>query len=118
MQLKRYLFLYLPLILLGCENRPETKDYFMKVTGVRLCESAKVSNLTGSDESKNPGFDSVYHVKLVMNKNCIKEFVDYAWSETRHDCPSIEGCEFILPENKGRMFITVMRGGVEVVHST
>lgn len=118
MQLKRYFLLYMPLILLGCGNRPETKDYFMKVTGARLCESAKISNITDSGESKNPGFDSVYHVKVFMNNKCIKEFVNHAWSDTKHDCSSIEGCEFILPENKGRMFITVMKGGVEVVHST
>lgn len=64
----------LSLLVVACSDRPETPEYFQKVTGIALCQNAEVINKPTGPEA-NAGVGVVYSVELQMDGPCERSFL-------------------------------------------
>lgn len=78
--LKNAIAVILCIALSSC-SRPETPEYFSKVTGLSLCSSSSVRNVNANEKGRSPGFDSIYIVDLGMSKACERQL--FAEAEVR-----------------------------------
>ncbi len=53
----------------GCSGRPETPAYFTEVTGLQLCDGAKVRNVEAPDQA-NVGTGFIYTADLTLDETC------------------------------------------------
>ena len=73
----------------ACSNRPESPQFFEKVTGIRLCDDARVIN-TPIQAEKDAGIGIVYSVEVRMDEMCERSFLAKA-SELRSRSPVAGG---------------------------
>jgi hypothetical protein len=62
------------ILLSGCTERPETKDYFYEATSIALCPGSSVRNVNEHSIDRSSGFDSIYIVDVQMPKACEGQF--------------------------------------------
>jgi hypothetical protein len=109
----------LTLLLASCGGRPETKQYFTKVTELPLCESATVRNVNADAPDRSPGFDSIYIVDVMMPETeaCYGPFLTAVEARLNTPCAPIAGCSGI--SSNGEFYeVHTIRGGFRVTHST
>jgi hypothetical protein len=107
----------LALLLTSCTSRPETKDYFTKVTGLRLCEGATVRNVNADSPDRSPGFDSVYIVDVTMPASCRSSFLTAVGQRIGARCNEAKRCSGNA--NNGDFYSVEARlNGFRVTHST
>ncbi len=58
------------LSLSACSTRPETREYFLDVTGIELCESASIKNVHSDQSQSQIGTGFIYMVDISMNAQC------------------------------------------------
>jgi hypothetical protein len=107
----------LPLLLASCTGRPETAEYFTKVTGVPLCSGASVHNVNADAPHRSPGFDSIYVVDLSMAPECVTPFHDAVARRIGAPCQPDGGCSGIA-SNGDFYGVEPHQGGFRVTYST
>ena len=80
------------LLLASCSSRPETTDYFTKVTGLPLCTGATIRNINADSPGRSPGFDSIYIVDVTMPATCKASFVKAVVDRIGAACEPLRGC--------------------------
>ena len=110
----------LPLLCIGlvaCGDRPETSEYFTKVTGLPLCDGSTVRNVNADDRGRSPGFDSIYIVDVTMPPACDAIFRNAIGRQIGVRCEARTHCS---GRAKNGEFYNVepLRNGVRVIHST
>lgn len=78
-------------LLVSC-GRPENAEYFTKVTGLPLCNSAVVENVNSKDLGRSPGFDSIYVVDIRMSPACKDQLIDFLRKKKGLTCRYYEKC--------------------------
>ncbi len=58
------------LSLSACNTRPETREYFLDVTGIELCENASIKNVRSDQHQSQIGIGFIYMVDISMNEQC------------------------------------------------
>lgn len=115
--LKLILAITLVLLITGCTDRPETPEYFTRVTGIGLCPDAKVKNINAADPSRSPGFDSIYVVHVSASRKCINETIKQIARKIGKSCDYSNNCSGT--SNNGDFYNVEWRGqSIVVTHST
>jgi len=78
--------LFSALLLSSCQpNRPETREYFQRMTGIALCEDARIENVDLGEASRDVGTGFIYAVDLTLSPACQEAFIHAM--EQRRDPP-------------------------------
>lgn len=118
MQLNRVVFTTLAVFLItACGSTPETPAYFEQVTSLDLCEKASVKNINADDPARSPGFDSIYRVRVAMDKKCVNDLVKQLRDKSSNQCQALEGCAFRMPD-KTIIFVEIQQNGLILTQST
>ncbi len=110
-------FLLLPLVLASCGGRPETVEYFTKVTGVPLCSGASVRNVNADAPYRSPGLDSIYIVNITMPAECEPHFFDAVAKSIGASCVPSSGCSGISADG-GFFGVEPLQNRFRITHST
>ena len=113
--LRRSISAGLALMAVSC-SRPETPEYFTKVTGLPLCQAASIKNVNANDPARSPGFDSIYVVDVLGTDGCKAELIRAVEKRIGQQC--IDGsCSGL---DSSRQFIGVIKvnNGLRVTYST
>jgi hypothetical protein len=104
------------IFLFGCNDRPETPDYFSEVTGLQICTGAKINNVNSKSHDRSPGFDSIYIVDLFLPPECEDRFFKNVSGRISKECTRESGCSGITPEGD---HLSVDSSGdfIRVIHS-
>ncbi len=82
----------------GCSaNRPETVDYFEEVTGLPLCQSAKVQNFQVGEYDHEVDF--TYGVRLRLSALCHRELLQQISERFGTACNPSAACNFMDENN-------------------
>ena len=113
----RLMLAALCLFLSSCSIRPETRDYFRKVTGVALCEGASVHNVNAHAPDRSPGSDSIYIVDVTMPAACKASFVKAVAARIVKECEPSRSCS---GNSSTGQFLSMepIRVGFRITHST
>ena len=105
------------LLLTSCSSRPETADYFTRVTGLPLCKGATVRNVNAAAADRSPGFDSIYIVEVTMPGACKASFVKALVAHIGTACEVSRGCSG--NSSTGEFYeVHPLRGGFRITHSS
>jgi hypothetical protein len=90
--MSRTLLIMVGFLLASCSAQPQTREYFTKITGVPLCDSAQVRN-TPRDPLPNGGH-SLYVVEVLMpdTDNCNRLLFGGIESRINAPCAPTMGC--------------------------
>ncbi len=109
--------LILSVLLASCTGRPQTAEYFTKVTGLPLCTGGSVRNLNADAPDRSPGFDSIYVVEVTVPAKCQAAFLKAVGQRIGAVCTLTERC---AGNSRNGEFYSIepLQGGFRVTHST
>ena len=80
--------------MLGCSDaRPESVEFFQRMTGLPLCQAAKISNFQVGEYDHETDF--TYGVILTMPEDCKTEFLEEIEGRLNVACRLGEACVFM-----------------------
>ena len=105
------------LLLASCSERPETAEYFTKVTSLPLCAGAPVHNVNADAPDRSPGFDSIYVVDVSMPPGCKVTFARAVEEQNGAECEASKGCSG--NSNNGDFYrVEPLQAGFRVTYAT